>query len=250
MPLRIVVPIVSDQDKNIAPDFAYGLYSALLRRVSPDIAERLHHGGPCLLTQHLRAVPHTPGAAEWVVNVISEVLSRPVFDALAGTQVYELPRFGCVLRAGIPQVERVSLKPQKPAWGMTLLLCSPATFRTGGRYALFPSVQLILHSAAKRAAETGLAALPSQLEMESLAVRVALTDYDLRTFRYRMKEVRVPAFWGRVRLAVRGTEDDARLFTRLLCTLPLTGLGIKTALGMGGVTVLPDTRPPHGHSPF
>ena len=60
-------------------------------------------------------------------------------------------------------------------------------------------------------------------------------DYNLHTTRYLLKETRIPSFLGSVTIEARLAPPLLEFWNALLSFAPYGGIGIKTALGMGGV---------------
>ena len=72
--------------------------------------------------------------------------------------------------------------------------------------------------------------------------RFFMTDYNLRTTRYPLKNVRIPSFAGSVVLESRLAQPMQEIWKLLLHTAQYTGIGIKTTLGMGGTIYVPRSR--------
>ncbi len=117
-----------------------------------------------------------------------------------------------------------------------LRLLTPTTFKTEGRYAVFPTAALILYSAAAKWSALGLnASVEDEEALRQMEEHTAFTGYRLHSAYYGMKGVRVQAFTGSVTLSARGPEPMLHLFDMLMNGLRFTGLGVKTSPGMGGV---------------
>ena len=66
---------------------------------------------------------------------------------------------------------------------------------------------------------------------------VRITDYQLRSGRYTLKSARIPGFSGRLTLSSALSAPMQEVWNLLLVFSTLCGIGIKTTLGMGGVTL-------------
>jgi len=64
---------------------------------------------------------------------------------------------------------------------------------------------------------------------------INIVDYSLRTVRFRLKDTAVPGCLGWATVEARLPIVLLELWNALLCFAQFSGLGIKTALGMGGV---------------
>ena len=72
---------------------------------------------------------------------------------------------------------------------------------------------------------------------QHLADAVKVIGYNLSLQQYSVGGVPIDAFKGRYTLLLRGTEAQNRIAALLLAYAEYAGIGIKTALGMGGVLI-------------
>ena len=66
-----------------------------------------------------------------------------------------------------------------------------------------------------------------------------IVDYRLQTLRYPLKRTRIPSFVGRMVMEARLPAPLMDVFKTLYCFAPYAGIGVKTALGMGGIQIQP-----------
>ena len=115
---------------------------------------------------------------------------------------------------------------------------SAASFKQNGRYVIFPQEKLILQSLVNRwnsfCEEYPLCDPDALCMLES---GIYIRDYALKTVRYHLKKVYIPAFVGKVTLDSRLPVPLAELWRAILLWADYSGIGIKTALGMGGANV-------------
>ena len=74
---------------------------------------------------------------------------------------------------------------------------------------------------------------------EHLAQAVKVTGYNLSLQQYSVGGAPIDAFKGRYRLLFRGTQsqNQNRIVALLAAYAEYAGIGVKTALGMGGVKI-------------
>ena len=82
----------------------------------------------------------------------------------------------------------------------------------------------------------GLVLEENNLE-EHLAQAVKVTGYNLSLQQYSVGGAPIDAFKGRYRLLFRGTQSQNRIAALLAAYAEYAGIGVKTALGMGGVKI-------------
>lgn len=241
--IQLRLPLAAPEGIRIRPDFAYALYGFWMERLPPGQAEYIHETHA--VNQYLAV---SGGTAELVANLLTERAAAYMLPLLRQTRAYPLVRHGCTLTTGklrsreFGEAELLApLLASRPAVRqITIRLVTPVTFKTENHYAVFPTPELILHSAASKWNALGLRATVDDPEaLRQMTERTWITDYRLRSTRFYMKDTRIQSFQGELTLSVRGPEPMLRLFDALIGSLCFTGLGIKTTLGMGGVEILP-----------
>ncbi len=73
--------------------------------------------------------------------------------------------------------------------------------------------------------------------MEQVARHIRMVRYSLHSAVYYLEQTKITGYMGRVTVVIGGTEQLARLAGALLSFAEYSGLGVKTALGMGGVKI-------------
>lgn len=115
---------------------------------------------------------------------------------------------------------------------------SPTSFKKDGRYHFYPEIYNIYQSLMSRfdlvSAGKGMF---SQETLEQLAENTEITGYNMKSVRYGLEGVAIPSFMGRFYLRINGPQTMVN-FARMLFEFGnYSGVGIKTALGMGYIHV-------------
>lgn len=115
-------------------------------------------------------------------------------------------------------------------------LLTPTSFKSEGSTQIFPKASSLLqgviekinaHSDSLRLADEGL--------IKELLDKVYIKDYHLRTAIFHLQGIKLKGFMGSIDWAVRENKELSSILRFLLAASEYTGLGMKTALGMGGV---------------
>jgi CRISPR-associated endoribonuclease Cas6 len=212
-------------------------------RLSPECVGALHAGEGPVLSQHLATAG---GACVWNVTLIGDAPGE-ILDVISDSAGYRLARNGVDLAVGrveiLPEItERelclkylVEVPPQRAA---AVRFVTPCSFKSAGEYAILPTKELILQSCINRwNAASRTCQVDDEQAIADIASRVRITAHRLRSASYDVKGTRIPSFMGGAVLSARGPEPLLRLFNLLMAFGGLCGVGIKTALGMGGVEV-------------
>ena len=229
--------------------YAYRLYAWLLEQLPPESAEFLHQQNAHYLSQSLVYDRETEQNL-WTVNVFDDALSGEIRSVLAGTGSIALngeENLGLVL-AGEKTVEAQELvlrDREEMNRFSEIRFLTPTAFKQGGRYAIYPQEKLVLQSLMQNW-NAVFPEIPIQDEdaVQAMLQGIHITDYSLHTTRYSFKGTRVPGFVGKISVQAKLALPLMELWNALLGLAPYSGIGIKTALGMGGVQVQqkPDSR--------
>ena len=227
---------------------AYALYSALLELLPEEVREALHEQGETPVSQFL-TWERESGRTVWSVSVLDGELAELLEAVLSDLREVRL-HTGTLAVSPIDTqkadgaAELIALAQDAPfPRRTTLRLLSPAAFRQNGSYVIVPQERLILQSLWMK----WNVAFPDYLLADEDAFQMMLgglrlTDYDLRTRRYPLKGAFVPGFQGTVTLESRMPEPLFQIWNLLLHFSAFSGVGVKTALGMGGVVPLVNDR--------
>ena len=226
----------------LGASLAYPLYAWLLSHFTKEEGDLLHLQDTRPISQY---VYHNLAAQcdEWTVNLLTKDAVRlfaPALDEATEASLHSSVVSFC--RKKITCVERphTLIEKARAMQGsrFTLTLLSPTAFKQDGRYVIYPQEQLILQSLVNR---WGLCFPDIPLDdvdaTRAILQGLHITDYRLQTLRYAFKQTRIPSFQGRVILEARMPAPLMEVWKTLYCFAPYAGLGIKTALGMGGVGV-------------
>ena len=108
------------------------------------------------------------------------------------------------------------------------------SFKTDGDYAIFPQPKLITKSLVNRwNAFASAEKLDERSVAYDLAEQVFVADYDLKMQKFALEGTRIQAFRGGYTLAFKGNLMSRKIMCMLGEFAQYSGIGIKTALGMG-----------------
>ena len=133
---------------------------------------------------------------------------------------------------------------EEPASRTRLWFRTPCAFKQAGRYAIYPQEFLLLQSLVLH---WNTAFPDCQLSdpdaLDAILRGLRILDYSLHTVFYPIKNTCIPGFVGSAVVEARLALPLLELWNALLSFAPYGGIGIKTTLGMGGVSVEPLAPP-------
>ena len=118
-------------------------------------------------------------------------------------------------------------------------IISPMSFKSNGQYMIFPDVRKVFRSLMLQFNE--LIDDYDMYDLETLNYieeHVKIVDYKLKSCKFHLEGVKIPSFIGRVTFKVSGSSNISELVFLLLKFGELSGIGIKTSIGMGKINVL------------
>ena len=229
-------------EATVYSDWAYQLYASLLSRVDSALAERLHEDGATPVRHYLR-LTDDGSALRWRVTLFG----GDCIDALSPL-LERQNEFLLGIRGGMPLAvtgRSVRVLPYVSDFldtvtdgDVQLRFFKSTAFKSRGEYICLPTVRLIVQSLLRKwNACMGDELLLDEDETDILADGLSCRNYRLQGVPFRLKGNAIPGFVGAMTFENR-LDGEAREHAALLLHFAdYAGVGIKTALGMGGVEV-------------
>lgn len=225
------------------PEWGYHLYSALLDYASVDFGNAVHCDAITPISQHL-TIERESLAMSWTVNLLGEVSEQALSRTMKTVEQLTLGKDNVTLRVldrksfSVPSVD--SLFSQAAAFGdrHSLSFCTATAFKSQGRYCNLPSTRLIVQSLISKW-NGSMKDCPIEdndgVAVDVLSHGLRATKFRLYDRLYYLKGNSIPGFTGELILENRLTGFHHDFINMLLLFSNYSGVGIKTALGMGGV---------------
>lgn len=219
---------------------AYALYSCLLSKLPYDYAEQLHEQELTPVSQFLH-YDRERGNSLWQFTLLNgeamEVFC-PLLDGLTSLEL-NTGRVELCLREKVVLTAEEFIayaRENPPRRWETLRFLTPTGFKQNGRYVLVPQERLIIQSLMNKW-NTVFPEYPLDDEdaLTLLLEGVHISDYSLRSTRFPLKDNKIPGFTGSITFEARLAAPIMEIWNLLLIFSSVSGVGIKTALGMGGV---------------
>lgn len=216
---------------------AYPLYASLLEKAPAAFGHWVHTECVTPVGQYLhenlwRVSLLGPAAIEMMTPVLDDLetlhllrLDKPV--SILKRKVRYVPRPEELLEVRLPQIIRLDLN-------------TPTAFKSNGAYQLLPTQRLIFQSLIQKwnGCFGGICPIEDAGQgLDTLAEGVVFRSVQLDTRQYPMKHTQIPGVIGTMELECRHRGFLRELTCALLTFGTFSGLGVKTTLGMGGMTI-------------
>lgn len=247
MPEKLQIVLKGDDDKRHGFYMAAMLHGALMELMNPADAAQLHTDAMHPFSQY---ITNEKGQLIWHIQTLDDTTHRIFANALEGRKDIFLKHRDETLEIISREENSISEEAliDRYYFGqcdpvLKIRFCSPTSFKQDGHYALFPSVRLIFQSLMLRY-DAGSAEheVFSQDVLSDFEHHAAITGYRLRSAYFHTDHARIPAFLGEVTIRVWGPQQMINLAWLLAAYGTFSGVGIKTGLGMGGMTLLNERR--------
>ena len=241
MMTRYELALRSERPCAPAPEWGYRLYAALLQEAPEQFGADVHQDAVTPLSQFV-----TVGRNEvrWTISLLGEESERSLSPLLAQQRAIRLEKERLLLSVTDRRIECIRdvdelFARAANADGLHLLFFqTPTAFKSQGQYLNLPTTRLIVQSLIRKwngcFPECAIEDEDGQ-GMEALAAGLRCRRFQLRNGSYHLKGSAIPGFVGELALENRLTGFHRELANALLLFSAYSGVGIKTALGMGGV---------------
>lgn len=223
------------------------LQSVLLENADVAYAARLHETGFNPYSQY--CCKDADGGIVWRVSALNDEASLRLIDPARRIEGFKLRNLDVEFSVSkhVCETESLSCLLEKLEGGedssFRVQFVTPTAFRSNNRYVIMPDVRLIFQNLLMRYNQ--VYAGDGEVDAETvsyIAEHACITSYNLRSHyfpRTMGARDKIPAFVGTVTIRVSGPQSLRGLASMLLSFGEAAGMGIKTAMGMGGMRLLP-----------
>ena len=185
------------------------------------------------------------GAIIWRVSALTDQAADQIITPLQRLDSFEIRSVGVSVETDRVETESVRLKQLTDLIAadqgnkVFVQLITPASFKCQGNYVNMPSVRLVLQNLLMHYSKIyeGRGEV-DQETLDYIVEHTRITSYNLRSHyvpRVAGADRKIPAFMGRMTFGVYGPPAMSGLVRMLLRFGEFSGVGIKTAMGMGGM---------------
>ena len=246
MPQIMEIALTLPEGQRLHPSMGSVLHGALMEYAHEDFAAAMHRAGVRPFSQFVYYDKQTEQAVWRLAALKVEAAAELNYALAAMPQNLCLKQKGYVVQLSKPQPVKEAdyaamaqlFFTEQPPRKAEVIFVTPTSFKAYGAYKIYPDNAYIFRSLLKRwnAYSGGLVLEEENLE-QHLADAVKVIGYNLSLQQYSVGGAPIDAFKGRYTLLLRGTEAQNRIAALLLAYAEYAGIGIKTALGMGGVFI-------------
>jgi CRISPR-associated endoribonuclease Cas6 len=219
-----------------------------MEMIDPAYAELLHEQGAKPYSQHVTSGPDN--TLVWKVNALTDEAAAQLIQPLLRENLTAITlrqqqatlaitdrNIATLTHLGLMQVFYVTQTSTR----LSLRFSSPTAFKQAAGYTFLPLPRLIFQNLAARYS----AIVEDGAELDEMMVaefesRATLSSYDIFTRKLQIGSTPMTGFMGRVDFSLHGPASLTSYLRMLARFGEFAGVGIKTAMGMGAMTIIPD----------
>lgn len=221
-------------------------HGILMELLPTEIAEQLH-GASAYSPLRQRLIIERGSKPQWEIVSLSSELGKILMACLMDRTSILLKHHRIevpITNISVEKIDEATLikecfsKQDSPRY-VKLAIQTPIAFKSKGAYEIFPDLQKFFRSI-MLTFDSFFAdyELYDAETLNYILENVKIMDYRLRSTRFHLEGVRIPSFTGELKLRISGPQPMQQLIHLIIQFGELSGVGIKTSLGMGKYNII------------
>ena len=222
------------------------MHGALMEIVASEDADQLHKVGLRPFSQYLY-YDKKRAAFFWRINALNKAafdsVITPVLqydkDLFLKQKEYSITLLEkkIVSQSSYEKIADEVFLSNQQYLGCQMRFMTSTGFKSAEQYVIFPQTSLIFQSLINRwNLFSTVVKLEDEKAFQHLGEHTFISGYDMQMRTFYIGNGKIPSFTGKLELHLTGNETMRRLVALLMEFANYSGVGIKTALGMGGIT--------------
>lgn len=219
------------------------LQGVIMEHIEEEYAEILHQSN---LKPYSQCVVKQDDKRIWYIRTMTQEAYKKMIIPLSQLNEFEIKNgqihVNIVRRNFETRAENELLKEfyEIPANRfLNLTFQTPTAFKSNGKYVFYPDIRMIYQSLMmKYTASSEEMDMIDEDTLEQLTQNSEIVRYHLRSMSFPLEGVNIPGFVGSIRLKIKGAGTMARYARMLMKYGQYSGVGIKTAMGMGAIRLM------------
>lgn len=219
-------------------------HGALMELLPSDYADSMHQSQLHPYTQHLS---YRDGDWYWVVCCLNkEAVQKIIRETLWDLQEIHIKKHDWKVEIVGKEYKETSTKELMDSFYsedkdsfIQIHFIAPTAFKQKGEYLFVPDLHCIFQSLMnKYDASVDGESMIDKDTLNSLEENSKIVRYDLRSVKFPVEKVKIPAFIGKITIKMSGTQTMTNFAHMLFEFGEYSGVGIKTSLGMGCLKII------------
>ncbi len=241
---KIQMELASEKNQAIQFQKATVLQSILMSRIKPEYAQAMHESG---LHPYSQSVRTERGKSIWTVCTSNKESYHNIIEPLQSDSFtrFVMENDSCNVSIRTKQQNIICKTDFMDRFYFTdsgrtikVIFRTPTAFKSQGQYVFFPDLKLIYQSLMNKYDAASVdESVKSDEALEQLVAYGKIIQYRLQSGFFAVGGVKIPSFMGEITIKVAGPQAMVNFANLLFHFGEYSGIGIKTAMGMGNICV-------------
>lgn len=216
----------------------------LMEQIDTEYAARMHENG---LKPYSQSITGSSEEAVWTISTLNDEAGDKIIGPLLRNEVktINIKKRNSIYEIIGKEMRTESIDSLISKYYFSdcsnmirIKFLTPTAFRSYNKYIFYPDIELIFKSLMRRFdAFSEQLKVESEETLEQLVKCCEITGYNLRSTSFGLEGVRIPSFTGSITIKIRGPQPLINLAAVLLRFGEYSGVGIKSAIGMGMIGI-------------
>lgn len=241
---KLVLSLKADADKNISMSMSSTFQGVLMEIVGEQTAAWLHESQ---INPYSQYIQYNADKIQWnILTSTAEAYERIIkLFMQEKVSVIEVKYSDIKFEILDKKLEQISMKNfmkrqyfSDYSHFFTINFLTPTAFKSEGNYKNYPTMHWIFRSLMKK--HDAICKDSEVFDSDVLAMleeNTFITKYNLRSTVFYLEGVKIPAFLGKITILVKSSQSLVNLVNYLLMLGEYTGVGIKSSIGMGAISI-------------
>ncbi|MBQ8568197.1 MAG: CRISPR system precrRNA processing endoribonuclease RAMP protein Cas6 [Oscillospiraceae bacterium] len=225
------------------------LHGFIMEKLDPMFADAMHSQSIRPYSQNL--IRDRNGGWIWQIKTLTDEAWDNFGRALSDTEIIHIRHSGSDIKIISRELYETSFEElfENSYFGdntskyTEIEFVTPTAFKSSGRYLNYPDIRMLLSGLIRKYdfCSDKTSVYTDDL-LDELCARITVSGYELKSTCFHLEGVKIPSFKGRITLRTDGHTNLAHMTNMLASFGQYSGVGIKNALGMGAIRIIPQRR--------
>ncbi len=241
---KIVLKVKNTTDKKVTTNMSSVFQGILMELLEDEFVTKLHIQQRHPYSQYIKC---EEDFIYWTISTVTKEAYEKIILPLCDSELTQLysKYHNMTLEIQEKQVESISeqefLKQEyfedfSRTFEITFL--TPTSFKSNGQYMNYPTIRWLFQSLMnKYDSKDGSNQIFDEDVLRMIEEEVSVTQYKLKSTLFHLEGTKIPSFVGSIKLYAKSNQSIVNLIHYLLKYGEYSGVGIKSAIGMGAICV-------------
>jgi len=217
------------------------LHGVIMEKLSSSTVDKLHEYRYSPLKQRLYFNGST---TIWEIVSLEEEVSMQLLNIFQDLNEFTIKHHNVNVEIFEKELTEIQLENfvsqimqnTEPKKIIKINILSPTSFKSNGQYDIFPDIRKILRSIMLTFDYfSSTVKIYDYDTLDYLCTNVRIIDYSLSLTKFELEKTKIPSFRGNLVLKIGGNLQILQLINLIFAFGELSGVGIKTSMGMGSI---------------